>query len=193
MFVTTRAEGNSVAETEKPNPFAEFSDSDPHRAKRGFQTIRAKLIFYFSHRRLQDPENLADDVIARAWRRYTDGASIEELLQYCYGIAANVVKEMQKKRADDQLTPDNEAPDERAVQALLASENNILLEECLQALSAPEGEVLVGYFNTDRTALAARLGITANALRIRVSRSLDKIQRTMGMNEKAPKSSAEMK
>ena len=174
-----------MAENKSGNPFACFSNSDPDQARKCYQSLRSKLIFYFSHRRLHDPEDLADDVIARAWRRYTDGATIEELLQYCYGIAANVVRETQKKPSNEPLDAHAEAPDNQASREMLASENSILLEECLEALSAFEREVLLGYFNADRTAVAARLGITPNALRIRVSRSLDKIQGRLGQGEKA--------
>ncbi len=181
-----------MSEKQSGGPFAQFFDNDPDQANRSYRGIRSKLIFYFSHRRTPDPENLADDVIARAWRRYTDGASFEELLQYCYGIAANVVREMQKKPQDNQLTPYDDARDLTAEKVALASENNILVDECLQTLSTQESQVLLDYFNGDRTALAARLGITPNALRIRVSRSLGKIQVELSKNDKIRKPTAEI-
>jgi DNA-directed RNA polymerase specialized sigma24 family protein len=190
-LITLTASVNVVNPEDDRNPFAKFLDTDPLQARKNYQYVRSKLVFFFSHRRLRDPENLADDVIARAWRRFAGGAEITELLHYCYGIAQFVARETVKKPADAQLLPNTEAPDLQAERELAASEHKVLVEECLKPLSVSEAEILVAYFNEDRSALAARLGIPPTTLRVKIYRTVAKVQRALGAGQNPPPPPAE--
>jgi len=50
------------------------------------------------------------------------------------------------------------------------------LNECLLHLAPAEREIIVGYFLDDPEAVGKRLGITLNALRIRVHRIRKKLE-----------------
>ena len=174
----------SVSDTDQPKPFEELQD--PDRADQSYRRLRSKLTYYFVRRGCPDAEDLADEVIARAWRRYSKGANITtEILPYCFGIAVKVLQEKKRRRVEAQIPDGMEgiiaAPDCSTEEL----ETALAVEECLRRLDPAEAAILMEYYQGDRKALARKLGVTANALRIRVSRDNSVIREDMERTESA--------
>jgi DNA-directed RNA polymerase specialized sigma24 family protein len=149
--------------------FFPLLDPDPVKAERKYLAIRAKLIFYFLRRHCPDPEDLADEVVLRAHRRCTEGIEITELMSFCYGIASRVC--MEQKPPPVEFYEDVHSP--AAATIAVEPDRLILIEQCLRTLEAADYEFIRQYFQDDRRQLAARLGKSPNALRIRAFRIVE--------------------
>ena len=149
---------------------------DRETAAAEYERLRFRLTKFFQWRGCQEPEEFADRALDRLARRLEAGERIEPLHSYCFVIARLLLLEAQRTRqqkaaAFDQLT--------RARAALNSAEgiSHDVLDKCLERLP-PEGRRLVlDYYQGEkkglidrRKALAARLGIPMNALRLRASR-----------------------
>jgi DNA-directed RNA polymerase specialized sigma24 family protein len=137
--------------------------------------LRARLVGHFRSRGCRDPEDLADEVFLRALCRAGDGALAENgLAAYCYGIAANVLKESRRTVVHVDLIC--------ASRLASVGENRdapILLEQCLRRLRPSERRLLTDYElgdKEDRAKLAVQLGTSPNGLRIRACRLREHIQ-----------------
>jgi CHAT domain-containing protein/DNA-directed RNA polymerase specialized sigma24 family protein len=160
------------------DPFEGLSNDDPS-APVTFEQLRTRLIFYFRHRRCSEPEELTGEAFARAWRRHSEGAKITtELLHYLFGIAANLVHEHRSRHVEDELTQTTGPRKTGSPLELNSVELRLLAERYLHRLAPGEADLLRRYFREDHKALAQDLGLTPNALRIRVHRCLDKIRET---------------
>jgi DNA-directed RNA polymerase specialized sigma24 family protein len=141
-----------------------------------YSSLRARLLRYFAARRSMYPEGLADEVISRAVRQVSGGATVPNLCQYCYGIAANVLSESRRKRREDELPASMPADPWSSPLSLNAVEQRMTVEKALGTLVQAERALLCEYYLEDRKALAGKLGISANALRLRVFRILGEIR-----------------
>ncbi len=145
--------------------------ADPAR----YVDLRNRLRKFFDWRGCDDPEDLADETIARAARRIAEGAVSDGVLQYCYGVAKLVLREYRRRpRKTENL--DEFEEDMGAVDARETIDTKVALEQCLRKLPPHEAELLLEYFRSDRSRLADRLGISANALRVRVYRILTELR-----------------
>jgi DNA-directed RNA polymerase specialized sigma24 family protein len=159
-----------------------FFGPDPDTAARRYEEVRIRLVKLFTWRGCVSPEDLADRTFDRVARRLLEGAQIHvaDPYQYCHGVALNVVREHWREPArgwtslaDSRPDPSAEVPD---VAARLTSERQLAcLECCLRRLPHPQRALLLEYHAGDRTierrqALASRLNIPINALRIRAYR-----------------------
>lgn len=176
-------------------------DADPDRAGEKYAVLRLKLMKYFECRGCHTPTELADETINRVARRLGEGEEIRaiEPAQYFYGVARNVLREYQDRRIKQsvslpismqELSP-TEHPwcdplaMQRREEELLQSEHQLeCLEQCLAQLPAANRALLLAYYEGEsrvriekRRALAARLGITGNALKIRISRLREMLAR----------------
>ncbi|MCX6628982.1 MAG: hypothetical protein NTW28_15300, partial [Candidatus Solibacter sp.] len=145
-----------------------FFGSDPERIEAEYGKLRARMIHYFAARRCLYPDELADEVIARALRQVKAGADIPDLTRYCYGIAGNLRNEKRKKRKEEEIVGDPVAPGAGAPGRPSFEEQMLMLGECLAMVSARDRDLLREYYWDDRKDLAKRLGLTPNALRLRV-------------------------
>jgi len=145
-------------------------DTDRDRAGEKYEKIRLRLIRIFTCRGCGDPEDLADDTINVVASR------IDWLIEnykgdpalYFYGVAKKIYQEQFKKKPPPPLPP---PPDVTQI------ENECgCLEECLkEQLTGPDRQLVLRYHEKEkqekihlRKQIAAELGITLNALRIRV-------------------------
>ena len=160
-------------------PFQPMDDSDPDRAREFFALLKRKLVFYFRHRNFRDPEDLAQDVLTRAWQQYRRGTPITtELLNYCYGIANVMVFEQQRKRARQELLLEDRLPTGAAEAESM--EIRILADQIVKNLPDCDRQMVVAYYRDDRTELAAKLGITEANLRLRVFRIIRRLRAVLG-------------
>jgi DNA-directed RNA polymerase specialized sigma24 family protein len=147
-----------------------------------YEQLRRRLVSIFEYRRCPHPEELADETLDRAARKllelggqYASG----DPARYVFGVAWNVARESFRRPAAGPLPERWEAraassgdgPDERDERAAAC------LERCLQELQPDERELVLGYHRDERSArierragLARALGLSPNALRLRIHR-----------------------
>jgi len=145
-------------------------DSDRDRAGEKYENIRLRLIRIFTCRGCGDVEDLADEtinVVASKADWLIENYHGEPAL-FFYGVAKNIYHEQYKKKPPPPLPP---PPD-----VTLVEQECGCLEECLkQELTVPDRQLVLRYHEKEkqekirlRKQIAIELGITVNALRIRV-------------------------
>jgi DNA-directed RNA polymerase specialized sigma24 family protein len=148
-------------------------DPEPGVAGERFQALHSKLTSYFTYERCIDPEHWADETLDRAVKRLADGAAVEDIQAFIYGIARFVAQEA---RRQDQRTRDllraqpipPPPPSESVFECLdtclagLSQENRLLI----QRYYAGDGKALI----EQRRRLAEELGISIESLRTRALR-----------------------
>lgn len=157
---------------------------DRERAGEEYELLRLKLLEYFRARSCQHADELVDETLNRLARKVAGGEEIREMGRYCYGLARFVWKESLRD-PKNKLDPIDDAPLPPVVtpDRLIEKERLACFQHCLQSLTVEERELMVSYWEHDeqphstvRRELAARLGISPVALRIRVSRIKNKFK-----------------
>lgn len=160
---------------------------DPDREKAGkkYEALRIRLVRFFEWRTDRFPDDLADETLDRVIGKFTAGEEIGDYLNYTYGVARFVHLEHLREKArrnlrsiDIPLSSRADDPgDDLAVQRLAC------LERCLEQLPEEERTIILYYYQGDnqgrirnRRDIAAALGITMNALRLRARRIRAKIE-----------------
>jgi DNA-directed RNA polymerase specialized sigma24 family protein len=159
--------------------------------------MRRRLVWYFDRRNRLTPEDLADETLNRIARTLEESGAIgiRPPARYCYVVARFVLledlrrKEHTHVRLDEPRGPEPVArfgarPDDTAAEEHLARERRLeCLERCLQKLKPDQRELIVEYYRDAareridrRRALAARLGISMNALAVRACRIRDTLE-----------------
>jgi len=142
-----------------------------------YEAVRRMLTRYFEWRRCVPAEEHVDDTIDRVARRLAAGEQIRspDPCSYFRGVARNVCFEWHKQKT--QTT--RKLPVNMPAASYCPSPVPPCLEQCLNAL-APEGrELLEAYYLNRRAELPARLGITPNAVRLRVFKEKQKLRNCM--------------
>jgi len=146
---------------------------DPNRESAAckYEAIRTRLVKLFVCRGCGESEDLADETIDRVARRLSDIQSsfTGDPARYFYGVANKIHLEYIRRRPLSTPPPtENEPEDEREYECL---------ERCMQKLSSSNRELVLQYYQEERSAkidhrkrLADQLGIAVNALRIRACR-----------------------
>ena len=147
-------------------------DANPDAAARKYEQIRTRLIKIFVCRGCLESEDLADKTIDRVARRLNDikATFTGDPARYFYGVANKIHLEyLRRKRMPQPPIPVDESDQD-------AREYDCL-ERCMQQLSPKNREVVLEYYQEERSAkiehrkrLADQLGIALNALRIRACR-----------------------
>jgi DNA-directed RNA polymerase specialized sigma24 family protein len=162
---------------------------DPEReaAARRYQQLRRRLIRLFEWRGARFPDDLADETISRVARRLDDGVEIrsEDPFRYFCGVAHLVFKEVLRERKRDRVLQDPASwPPTADEEPESDDERMVVLQECLGKLGDEQRTLILEYHEGEkrerienRRALADRLGIELNALRIRVHRTRLKLER----------------
>jgi len=159
--------------------------------------MRRRLVSYFDRRNRPAPDELADETLNRVARTLeeTGTIGIRPPARYCYVVARFVLLEDLRRRehshsrlgdSPGQATGSvsgpvsditTEEPDEGAG---LREQRLECLERCLQNLKPEQRELIIEYYRDTRREkierrreLAARLGISMNALAVRACRIRD--------------------
>jgi DNA-directed RNA polymerase specialized sigma24 family protein len=146
---------------------------DPDREQAGikYEQIRSRLIKIFTGRGCIDPEELADETINRVTSKLTEIQKefTGDPALYFYGVAKWVYTEYLRRK-----TPQPQSPPPDSARAELEYR---CLEQCIARLSEEDRALLLKDYGAKgrtqaerRKALADELGISLNALRIRVYR-----------------------
>jgi len=137
-----------------------------------YEAIRRTLLKFFESRQCGAPEEHVDETIDRVARRVAGGELIRsEPYRYFRGVAKMISLEYFRRRA---RVLDLHLLARDALQ--YSDERTRCLDECLRSLPAHTRELLEGYYLGNRAALAATLGITPNALRLRVFKEKRKLR-----------------
>jgi hypothetical protein len=137
-----------------------------------YEAIRRTLLKFFKSRKCEAAEERVDETIDRVARRIAGGELVRvDPSRYFRGVARKISLESFKRRAR------NFDLHHLALSAVqYPHERPRSLDACLRALPAQTRELLEGYYLGDRAALAATLGITPNALRLRVFKEKRKLR-----------------
>jgi DNA-directed RNA polymerase specialized sigma24 family protein len=174
-----------VKTLEKPEAFSDrrqalvrFLGSTEESLDDRLEQIRNKIIRIFICRGCSDPEDLAQETMLRVYQMVeerVDSFVGDPLLWIC-GVARNVHRESGKKKATEAPFPQPDPVDQKEAM-------NECLERCLGKLSSQEGTLILEYYRGQgrskirrHKVLAVLLGISQNALRVRVSRILHKLR-----------------
>ena len=160
-------------------------DSDGER----YVEMRRRLVSYFGRKRCLSPDELADETLNRVARKLEEHGTITDAspAHYCYIVAKFVfleylrgVERRQTSFDEVRAVPDmmSRPAEARADEDAVAAERRFdCLDRCLRQLTAYDRALILEYYSGDqgpgierRRQLAARLGLTANALTIRACR-----------------------
>ena len=144
-----------------------------------YEQTRKLLIFFFERRGCRSPAELADETFFRVVTKITHGEEVLDITKYCYGVARNVLREHWKNSKKAWVELEEPLVASRASEAFDVARQHeeseqqrrrlACMEECARKLDARDRELITTYCTVDdRRELAARLGLTLNALRLRV-------------------------
>lgn len=159
-------------------------DPDRDRAAAEYERLRRTLIRFFSWRGTLEPDLCADETIDRLARRLAEGVIVDDVATYVRGIARMVMLERQRVPVPASIA----AADPPAVPALGELDNDAVdcLEKCLATLSTDTRAIVLAYYEGDgaskianRRRMARSLGVSETALRSRVQRTRDRLERCM--------------
>src|SRR5581483_5071066 len=170
-------------------------DAAPERAGGKYLLLQRKLTRFFEGRGCCfSSEDLADETLYRASRRLAEGEKIRsnDPANYFYGVARNVLHEFRASREREFLPLDRLTPCEHPAfipEALVKRDDERerllnCLEECLKEMPADHRDLILEYYQADhpirikyRKEMAGRLGITPNALKLRIFRIRESLER----------------
>jgi RNA polymerase sigma factor (sigma-70 family) len=161
-----------------PMDWLSILDSDPDRAEARYRDLRRQLVRFLEWRNCPEPEDAAQEALARGFKRIAGGTdtSVSGVRSYFFGIAKNLVKEGWKPRREELLDPtgwEQAVSPERHVEQV---EARLALVQYLRRLNRSERTLLVRYYTEDRTVLCHELGVTPANLRVTVHRIRRKIE-----------------
>lgn len=157
--------------------FLRLLDPDPILADAKYRELFKRLVKFFEWRKCSPADDLAQETLKRGLARVASGVDVytADPSHYFIGIARFVAMETwngtrfdSDDKLDDQPSGFNTAEQVEA---------GILLEQCLARLDAAERTLLVRYHTGDREALRRELGVEPGALRVRVHRIVQKVNR----------------
>ncbi len=154
------------------NRLLAWLDPDRDRAGERYERIRRKLILFFAARGFAFAEEMADECINRVMKKLPE---IEQQYtgspeDYFFGVAKFIALEWSRKDPPIEIPPGNGSSVE-------LEEPLACLDRCLDHLPPSTRELVLEYYRHEKRAkidhhmaLAQRLGIAVNALRIRAHR-----------------------
>jgi DNA-directed RNA polymerase specialized sigma24 family protein len=147
-------------------------NADPGVAGEEYEKLRARLIYFFERKRCRIPAELGDETINRIARKIEEGHEIKDLFKFSFGVARLVLLEhwddprRDWEQLDDRLSSPrfDDKEDEPQLECM---------KKCLQALTLEERDLIIRNCTTNKNGkaeIASALGLTINALRLRVFR-----------------------
>ena len=162
-------------------------DADPERAGEKYEQIRGGLVCFFEWRGAPFPQDHADETLNRIARKLDEGDQVNDPFSYAYGVARLLLLEVYKSRERERAalaqlpTPGQPSPHDSEHDH--ESRRSDCLSQCLDQLPPETRDFVTGYYQGERRtkidnrkALADRLGIPLNALRLRARRIREKLE-----------------
>ena len=152
-------------------------DPDPARAELAYRDLRRELIRFLEWQKCAEPEEAAQEALARGFKRIVEGAdtSTSGPRSYFFGIAKNLVREGWRSRRVELLDPADLERRPSSARHIEQVEARMALTEALGRLGASERRLIIRYYTEDRVALCQELGLSAGGLRVMVHRIRRKI------------------
>lgn len=156
--------------------------------------VRQRLVSYFDRKNCLNSDDLADETLNRVQRRLEELGSIqtESPVKFCYTVAKYVFLEHLRsgraKEVSDEFVDSaasRQAPNDFAKEEEERQREMTLacLERCVAELDAERREMVIGYYYGEQRAkienrrrLAAKFGVTMNALSIRTFRIRERLE-----------------
>jgi RNA polymerase sigma factor (sigma-70 family) len=160
--------------------------ADADQAGQEYERLRRALVKFFDWRGAPAPEECADDAIDRLARKLEE-TIVDDVRSYAYGIARLVLLERQRQPVLSSIESHSGAIGV-FVEPLSEERDRVhdCFELCLAELPADGRAVLLRYYEGERHAkisnrrqIAATLGVSENALRSRVQRLRDRLERCL--------------
>ena len=160
----------------------------PHadEAAGAYERLRARLIKFFDWRGVPMPDDCADEVLDRLARKLQE-TSVDDVQKYAYGIARLVTLEQQRAPSFaplDEAGPLALVATSRPDEADAATPLHDCFDRCLAGLPEENRTLLLRYYDGERASkianrrgLATMLGVTHTALRNRIQRLRDSLER----------------
>jgi DNA-directed RNA polymerase specialized sigma24 family protein len=162
---------------------------DREAAGARYEQLRRRLLAIFSYRHCPHPEELADETLDRVARKLRElgGEFIgSDPARYVFGVAWNVARESFRRPSAVSLPEGWEKP-------LAASETHderesACLDRCLEQLGTADKTLALEYHQGEgivrirrRVELARELGLSQNALRLRIHRVTTRLRECVGL------------
>jgi DNA-directed RNA polymerase specialized sigma24 family protein len=194
---------DTLSETEKwqqtPDSFKKFLtwlDQGNDTEGRSYLEIRRRLVGYFDRKGCSSPDDLADETLVRVSRRLEEEGQIESdtPAHYCYITARYIFLESLRKSTPNVLSLDESVRETAAASVEPPAEETaakevmlVCLESCTSKLDNSSRELIFGYYFgkarekiENRRFMAAKLGVSANALAIKACRIRNKLEACVG-------------
>ena len=176
--------------------FLKWLDEGADSGGERYLEMRRRLVRYFDRRNCSSPDDLADETLNRVARKLEEKGEIvgASPAHYCYIVAKYVLLEFGRRSEHHQTSLDDAEGSGRAMASLAASSRQDVdavtkeklyhcLERCLGKVQPEDRELILDYYRGEqrakierRSQLAARLGLTMNALSIRACRIRSKLE-----------------
>jgi DNA-directed RNA polymerase specialized sigma24 family protein len=149
---------------------------EPIESGARYEALRTRLIFYFSRKCLDFPEDLADEVLDRLARRLAEGTEIDSLTAFALGIARFVAQEQLSKPFQIQVQAETFFDNIPANSPTESMEETFSgMEYCLNRMTPADVELLERYYLGDgesliraRKSISETLKISPEAVRQRI-------------------------
>ncbi|MBZ5552795.1 MAG: hypothetical protein LAO21_08760 [Acidobacteriia bacterium] len=176
--------------------FLNWLDEGVDTSGERYLEMRHRLLLYFDRRNCLSPDELADETLNRVARKLGEKGAITDVspAHYCYIVAKFVFLEYVRAAKQGPTTFDELSEPRHAVSDLtvtsgpemvIETREKLLdcLEKCLRKLPSSEQELILEYYQGEqrvkierRAQLAARFGLSMNALSIRACRIRNKLE-----------------
>ena len=176
--------------------FLDWLDEGVASGGEKYLEMRRRLVFYFDRKNCLASDELADETLSRVAQKLEEKGSITGMspAHYCYVVAKFVFLEnlRQAKRGQSGLNElarvssggSLNSKDTAATQS--REQLHDCLDSCLAKLSSADRDLILEYYRGEqrakierRSQLAARLGLSMNALTIRACRIRYKLEECM--------------
>jgi hypothetical protein len=158
-------------------------DGDPGKAAEKYEHLRRALLKFFSWHRTPEPESSVDSTLDRIARRLDAGHAIDDLPAFAYGVARLVRLEQQRQSAAMPTVSDQHLENAAAPAPAATDAREACLQLCLAELCEADRDLILAYYVGTgrnriggRAQLAAALGVSDNALRLRAQRIRDRLR-----------------
>jgi DNA-directed RNA polymerase specialized sigma24 family protein len=156
---------------------------EPLQAGDEFERLRRTLTRFFEWRGALRPDECTDQTLDRLAHKLSEGAEVTDLFAFARGVARLVLLEQRRENAREVSLAGIEPADRRNDRDQ-ESPFTRHLDRCLASLTSEERELVIGYYTEHgrskierRQALARQLGVNEAALRNRVQRLRDRLER----------------
>jgi RNA polymerase sigma factor (sigma-70 family) len=157
---------------------------DAEQAAQEYERLRRTLVRFFHWRGALSPEECADDTLDRLARKLEE-TTVDDMRSYAHAVARLVLLE---RRRGPVFSSIEESPHLAIVPDPASDDADERLRDCfdscLDGISEDARAVLLAYYEGEREAkisnrrrLATSLGVSENALRSRVQRLRDRLER----------------